>query len=349
MQLAGAKTELSVFACGRGAKEPNVHAVMPRQLLRFVGSTSKPFNSFLLHRYFESRVQPNTTAYFWLSSPPALVERVKSRGGFALREMINCTAKLRREELDRAYDLLGWQNPTPVSDDEIRGERDELLACDAVYCPNPQVRASVRAYGVPDDRCIDCSYGWSESRLTAHAHAPQPHDGINVLFVGTLDVRKGIPWLLKAWKNAKVKGTLLLAGALDPLIAQQGATWLDQPNVKLLGHVKDIAAVYDRADLFVFPTWEEGGPMVTLEAMAHGLPCVVTPMGTSGAVTEREGIVVTPGSVEELTSALVRLAADAELRRSLGNAAYERSQQYTWTNVGARRLAGLRSLLSLAA
>ncbi|MGC4069205.1 MAG: glycosyltransferase family 4 protein [Polyangiaceae bacterium] len=202
---------------------------------------------------------------------------------------------------------------------------------------------------MPEDRCIDCSYGWSESRLTSHPHAPQPHDGINVLFVGTLDVRKGVPWLLKAWKAAKIRGTLLLAGALNPLLAQQGSNWLDQPNVKLLGHVKDVAAVYDNADCFVFPTWEEGGPMVTLEAMAHGLPCVVTPMGTSGAITEREGIVVAPGSVEALTDALVRLASDAELRKALGDAGYQKSREYTWTQVGARRLAGLRCLLSQAA
>ncbi|MGC4069206.1 MAG: hypothetical protein QM784_32070 [Polyangiaceae bacterium] len=135
MQLAGARTELSVFSCGKGAKEPNVHSVMPRQLLRFVGSTSKPLNSFLLHRYFETRIEPGTIAYFWLNSPPALVSRVKSRGGFTLREMINCTAEVRREELERAYHLLGWPNPTPVSNEEVRLERDELLACERSLLP----------------------------------------------------------------------------------------------------------------------------------------------------------------------------------------------------------------------
>jgi len=339
MQFAKADTQLSVLACAKNSEEKNIHPLLPRKLTRLLALPGcDAVAKSMLARRFERRLGRDIISYLWLSSPVELVQNARSRGSFVVREMINCSAQMRQRELDRAHDLLGWPNLTTIRDSEIERERKELLACDAVFCPNPMVRQSAREYGVKDDACIDCSYGWSEGRFTPHAHNPIPHDGINVVFAGTIDVRKGVPWLLQAWAQSKIAGTLYLAGRVDDQLSQLGASWLNQSSVKLLGHVKDISSVYNRADIFVFPSWEEGGPMVTLEAMAHGLPCVVTPMGTSGAVTKDEGVVVEAGSVEALTEALVRLANDADLRRQLGNAAFEKSLHYTWSRVGALRL-----------
>ena len=345
MQEAGADTQLTVLACGKGSEEPNIHPAVPRKMLRLLGTApTQALAEAWLKRSFIRRLGPRSVAYFWLSSPLPLIERARERGNFVVREMINCTAAKRRAELDRAHALLGWENPAPVTDEEIERERSELLACDAVFCPNPMVRQSVLDYGVAPEACIDCSYGWSEARFSPHPHQPEPHAGVNVLFVGTIDVRKGTPWLLQAWQKANIDGTLLLSGRIDDELAKRAGAWFDQTNVRHLGHVSDLSTVYDSADVFVFPSWEEGGPMVTLEAMAHGLPCVVTPMGTSGAVTEQEGIIVEPGSVEALAEALVRLSSSAPLRRELGDAAYRKSLDYTWTKVGALRYERLKAL-----
>jgi glycosyltransferase involved in cell wall biosynthesis len=158
-----------------------------------------------------------------------------------------------------------------------------------------------------------------------------------VLFVGTVDVRKGVPWLLKAWSKAKLRGRLLLAGPVSAEVANGCGDLLSQPNVQCLGHVQDVAIVYDAADMFVLPTWEEGAPLVTLEAMAAGLPCITPAMGTAGAVTDQEGVLVEPGDVDALAEAMARLAADPELRRELGGNARACAQEFTWDKVGRRR------------
>jgi glycosyltransferase involved in cell wall biosynthesis len=116
------------------------------------------------------------------------------------------------------------------------------------------------------------------------------------------------------------------------------------PSVKCLGFQQDIGRVYSQADIFALPSWEEGGALVTLEAMAHGLPSLVTPMGTSGAVTDKEGIIVEPGNVDQMADALVALSTNVELRHALGKAAGQKSRLYTWQEVARRRLAGLRAI-----
>jgi glycosyltransferase involved in cell wall biosynthesis len=84
--------------------------------------------------------------------------------------------------------------------------------------------------------------------------------------------------------------------------------------------------------------------MVTLEAMAHGLPCLVTPMGTSGAVTDKEGMIVEPGNVDQIAEALETFSRNTELRLDLGRAARHKAQDYTWSKVAQRRLAGLQEI-----
>jgi glycosyltransferase involved in cell wall biosynthesis len=292
----------------------------------------------LVGRRFTRTVSEGDVAYAWLGIHADMCERIRSRGAFVVREMINCTQERRRVELRRAYDLLGWPDGSGITDDQVEREAESLQACDAVYCPSRQVRESVIAAGVDDDACLSASYGWSERRIRSTPPQVRRASGdVTVLFVGTVDVRKGVPWLLKAWSKAKLRGRLLLAGPVSAEVANGCGDLLSQPNVQCLGHVQDVASVYDAADMFVLPTWEEGAPLVTLEAMAAGLPCITTAMGTAGAVTDQEGVLVEPGDVDALAGAMARLAADPELRRELGGNARACAQEFTWDKVGRRR------------
>ena len=130
----------------------------------------------------------------------------------------------------------------------------------------------------------------------------------------------------------------MIAGQIQPEIASCRADCLNRPDVVCLGHVADVGAVYRSADVFAFPSLEEAGPLVSYEAMACGLPMLVSPMGAGAVVRhQQDGYVLDPYHGQEWIDALRRLAADADLRRQFGEAAARRAEQFTWDRVGRAR------------
>ena len=315
-----------------------VSALLPNALYAYT-SRLVPNPCAAIVRRFRHRMKPGDVAYFWMTSPPEITRTLQQRGLWVVREMINCTVQRRREELRRAYALLGLPDGSDITDADVEHERAELLAADAVFCPNDLVFESVLAYGVTPGRCIKTSYGWSAERIGGNTLYLPKATGLNVLFVGSADVRKGFPWLLEAWSEAGIEGRLLIAGNIDAKIRSSHATILSRPDVVELGYVRDIGAVYRSADVFCFPSWEEGGPMVTIEARAAGLPCIVTPMGSAGIVSEQTGgaLIVEPGDAHSMAGAMRRLAADEKTRADMGQRAREIAAGYTWKKVGQRR------------
>ena len=102
-------------------------------------------------------------------------------------------------------------------------------------------------------------------------------------------------------------------------------------RVQFLGRVTDVAALLQRADIFVLPTskrggHEEGCPVALLEAMASSCACVATDVAGSRDLIEhgRHGLLVQPDDPVALADALATLAADAGLRHRLGAAARRR-------------------------
>jgi len=156
---------------------------------------------------------------------------------------------------------------------------------------------------------------------------------VQLLFMGRFDApEKAVDVLLRALGSPELLARdwqLVIAGRGDKQVI---ADALDQPG--LAGRVTftgwlEQAAVYALcrdADIFVLPSYREGQAMSLLEAMAHGLAIVTTPVGAHlEAVTdEKEALIVPPGDVAALAAALVRLIDDRDLRATLGNAARAR-------------------------
>ena len=107
-------------------------------------------------------------------------------------------------------------------------------------------------------------------------------------------------------------------------------------------------ALYARSDLLVHAPRYEGSSLVTLEAMAHGLPVVATCAGgIPDKVRDGEtGRLVAPGDVEGLAAAVGDLAADPSRRRDMGGRGRARAEtDFAWENIIERVLALYRSLL----
>jgi glycosyltransferase involved in cell wall biosynthesis len=255
-------------------------------------------------------------------------------------ERINCHTGMGKMILDEAYSRLGLAPPHAITSRAAADETEDIGFVDYIFCPSPAVMRSYENVGTQAKKLIPSSYGWSPERFP-NRFREMPRDASKpcvFLFVGHLSVRKGTHLLLRAWKKSDINGTLMLYGNMEPAIQQTCGGILSRPDVVWHRYSSDLSQAYSAADAFAFPSLEEGSPLVTYEAMAHGLPMLVSPMAAGGVVRDEiDGIVIPPYDEERWIEALRRLSADAELRRQFGEAARKRADEFTWEKVGRRR------------
>lgn len=165
-----------------------------------------------------------------------------------------------------------------------------------------------------------------------------PESAIIAIYTGRLVSYKGLPLLLKVWKeiSSTHENILLLlagTGGLDihnceaELHKYVKANGLEKV-VRFLGPVRNVHQYLQASDLFVFPTENDAFPSSVVEAMACALPVVTTPVGAiKTIVTDRKtGLIVQPGNQEQLFDALNVMLPDPVFASHLGQAAWETVQ-----------------------
>jgi glycosyltransferase involved in cell wall biosynthesis len=202
-----------------------------------------------------------------------------------------------------------------------------LRRASVIQAQSPRIVEELRAVGVSDRRIVAIPNGVVPSsveradpteRAEARRRLGLPGDAVVVLWLGRFAAEKGIEDLLRAW--APLRGdpglALLLVGrpaGLRPVVPQPGG------NVHVRPWQADPADALRAADLFVLPSHSEGMSNALLEAMAAGLPSIVTPVGGASLVAAaRAGSIVPIGDVEALRAAILALAADPLERAAAG-------------------------------
>lgn len=343
MNVGDLKVTLTVPAASDTCRAPFVREAVPRAL-RWASYRLLKDSRERTQRRFLRGLKRDDAAYLWPGLDVQVYEQVKRQGIVIANERINTHQATSKRILDAEYARLGWPVGHDITDEFVRHERRILELSDFIFAPSPLVADSLVEEGVDPTKVIATSYGWDPARFGGSARALEPIDGMTVLFVGLICVRKGAHLLLKAWRASGVKGRLVLAGKMTDEIATHCAEDLNRDDVIHLGHVGDIASVYRSADVFAFPSLEEGSPLVAYEAMASRLAMLVSPMGAGGVVEDGlHGRVINPHDLEGWIAALRSLEADAALRGSYGQAARERAEHFTWEKVGIRRAEALLS------
>lgn len=207
--------------------------------------------------------------------------------------------------------------------------RADLALADVVLAPSEHIARALAAKGVSRERIEVIPYA-ADCRRFRPVSKPSVADRCRFLFAGGITGRKGIKSLLEAWRMVKRPGlSLELLGALprDP-----GPLARDLVGVELLGRVAhgEMPARMAAADVFVFPSLFEGSAVVTYEALACGLPCIVTAEAGSVARDGIEGLVVPAGDPDSLAAAMARLGDDPALRARMAQAARARALEFDW-------------------
>lgn len=173
---------------------------------------------------------------------------------------------------------------------------------------------------------------------------------INILYVGRLEERKGLLYLLSAYKKIQGKTRLLVVG--DGSLKKEAQKFTRDhrlKNVHFAGIVAPeiLPSYYTTADIFCSPaTHGESFGIVLLEAMASGLPIVASRIsGYSELLKRDEGFLVSPKDSRELAKALKTLIKDGSLRQDLGENGFKTSKKYDWEIIGSKILNSYQKIL----
>jgi len=201
-----------------------------------------------------------------------------------------------------------------------------------VVVPSEAAAAECRAAGFDPDRLRVVPWGHDAAAATAadvdRARATYRLPERYVLFVGTLEPRKNLARLARAWRRS--------VGPDVPLVLAGPAGWGEGApsgdGIVAVGYVPDADrdALYAGAAAVAYPSLREGFGLPVLEAMAQGAP-VLTSTGTATAeVAGDAAVLVDPLDEDAIAEGLTRLVGDAGAARALGERARARAGAYTW-------------------
>jgi len=277
-------------------------------------------------------------AYVWPEPAVSIVRQIRDAGIPIVRESVNCHLATAKKILDAEYLRIGLTPRNPLSTEAIDFERQALDIYDVVFCPSPLVEQSLIDNGVARHKIRSVNFGWDPDRFRGHSKALAPIDGPTFIFVGSICIRKGAHLLLQYWARSRIRGRLILVGHVEPAITEVCAEQLVRQDVQVINYTRDLGPYYRSADAFVFPSLEEGGPLVTHEAAGCQLPLITSPMGAARvAVDKSTGFIVDPFDEAGWIGAMRALADDRELGRRMGLAAHQKALQFTWEKVGEAR------------
>jgi glycosyltransferase involved in cell wall biosynthesis len=237
-----------------------------------------------------------------------------------------------------------WGMPFAGVDPRIvEREEEEYATADAITVPSSFVRDTFAARGVPNDKVKVLSYGVDLERF--HPVDEPTFGRFDVLFVGGASLRKGLPYLLAAYKALRhPRKSLTLAGIPERAVVERMhelGLWSD--DIRMLGHVPqpELKALMSRSHVLVLPSMEEGLAMVMAQALSCACPVIASRnTGAEDLFTNGvEGFIVDAGQDEVLTAKLQRLADDPPLRQRMSEAALERVRSIGgWSTYGDNAL-----------
>ena len=253
--------------------------------------------------------------------------------------------ELLSEEVNRVPAYAGTMQGHQIETWRKRRYEEEIATADRIIMVSSYHRQTFEAMGIEPERLFMAHFGVD---LELFRPAPPRTDGpFRVLFCGQITQRKGISYLVEAFRCAELKNAELVfvgrpVGGPHP--------WLEEARVRHLPAMPrpQLAEVYRSADVIVLPSLIEGFPSTPLEAMACGVPAIVSEHTFGHDVIEDgvDGWVTPIRDADSIASHLRTLYEDRDLLRRMGLAARRKAEQFSWTRYGEALRTGIGSLVT---
>lgn len=173
-----------------------------------------------------------------------------------------------------------------------------------------------------------------------------------IICVSRLIGRKGIDDLITALPKIKaelgpVKLTIVGDGNMKESLLTLAESMGVADDIRWLGYVDhdDLPAIYAQADLFVLPSYFEGMSNALLEAMASGLPVVVTNTGGTDELVDGNGLVFEAGDQAGLARAVTEILSEEKKRQAFSLRSRENAVKFSWENVARTYVAAYKKVI----
>ncbi len=220
---------------------------------------------------------------------------------------------------------------------KIARKYQEIHAADRIIVPSSFVLESLTCEGITADRITVIPFG---APIDYFQPQPKPDSTFRALFVGRVGARKGVHYLLQAWRSLHLPQAELLMIGCNEFPPDWFSQYLDHIcYLPSLPHAS-LNQYYSRASVLVLPSLVEGMPLVLLEAMACGIP-IITTRNAAGLdlITDGiEGFIIPIRDVDALRARLEWCYQHPEQLAEMGRAARSRAEVLTWARYRDRLL-----------
>ena len=255
------------------------------------------------------------------------------------------------------HDLIPLEYPESVGSVAARHLYPALLghACARslrILVPSNATREAILQHGLArSDRIVVIPYG---PPLLAQSDPVEPDVAKPILYVGDLKPHKNVLTLLRAFSglSARVREEAPLFivgdGPERDLLGQASDSFGVASHVRFLGHVSDgcLSTLYTAARIVVVPSLAEGFGFPAVEAMARGVPVVISDIAALRETTGGASLTFDPRDSEALGQRLIRLIEDDDLRTELVTRGRKRAGAFSWQLTARLTEAAYESALS---
>ncbi|RZT31843.1 glycosyltransferase family 4 protein [Cupriavidus agavae] len=299
-------------------------------------------------RHVERNI-PECDVYAGLSSSAGNAGRiVKARGAAYICDRGSSHIRIQDQILAEEY--ARWGMPYKPNDPRvIAREEREYAEADMITVPSSFAYRSFLDAGVSERKLRLIPYGVDLSRFQKVGEPST--ETFDVLFVGGVNLRKGIPYLLQAFAKVTHRARrLTIVGACDPdMQAWLRTSGLPMEHVTLTGSVPQprLKEYMSRSHVMVLPSVEEGLALVQAQALACGCPVIGTHnSGGEDLFTDgEEGYIVPIRDADALAQRMQNLADEPWLQQIMGAAALSRVRRIGgWSTYGGRVAALMEEL-----
>ncbi len=258
-------------------------------------------------------------------------------------------ARLREKNLIKKLIVTSWET-IPFNNEGIarkaKIKKYTQQFVDMFICHTERAKKALIKEGISEDKILVIRLGVNINQFkhqTLNIKYQNDKSTFKILFVGRLVKEKGVEDLYEAFKKVKslrlkiknyslklkIVGRGLLKNKIKKMISRDCLNSFVKIEEK---SYKEMAEVYQNADIIVVPskktkTWEEQYGMVLVEAMASGLPVIAYDTGAISEVLGGVGLLVKEGNIDGLTSSIIYLLKNKNLREKIGRMGRERAEK----------------------